>query len=407
MDTLTSPDLIRPPLVDFADGLLVQTADAIYRYRAGNFVAVGEFRGTTRGGAYPLALHHHFPRIIPLAGGSYLFCLEDGLAGYDPQGPDRTAAPPNLFLRLATNDLPQQPGPDGLRLAHRQNDPRFRYALPAPYRPSRYRYRLLGFDERWSEWSASGEKEFTNLDAGDYCFLAEADWYRTPWAYLASALLVGGLLFLGYREHRTRLRAQARRLEALRQRQLQRQRIEARNEQLEADVKRKSRELADTTLTLAIKNEMLLELKEELARLSDRGTPPAASPKLLRLIDRNLNKEEDWAIITSHFNKVHEAFLKRIRKAHPQLTGGDLQLAAFLRMNLSSKEIAPLMHISVRGVENKRYRLRKKIGLDGNDNLNQYLQEFCSGTGSLTQAFGNGVVVVRCNPRFFGGSGLT
>ncbi len=141
-------------------------------------------------------------------------------------------------------------------------------------------------------------------------------------------------------------------------------------------MKRKSRELANTTLTLAKKNEMLLDLKEELSRLGQRGTPPADSHRLLHLIDRNLNSEEDWAIFESHFNEVHEAFLKRIRKTHPRLTAGDLQLAAFLRMDLSSKEIAPLMHISVRGVENKRYRLRKKLGLAGNDNLNQYLQEF-------------------------------
>ncbi|MEM6879372.1 MAG: LuxR C-terminal-related transcriptional regulator, partial [Bacteroidota bacterium] len=76
------------------------------------------------------------------------------------------------------------------------------------------------------------------------------------------------------------------------------------------------------------------------------------------------------------FEEVHEAFLTRLRQTHPKLTSGDLKLAAYLRMNLSSKEIAPLLHISIRGIENKRYRLRTKLGLDSRTNLNEYLAKF-------------------------------
>ncbi len=138
---------------------------------------VTPYRGATRVGAYPLALRHNVPRILPLPDGGYLFCLEDGFAVYDPDQAGRTAALPALFLRLTTDSLRRRPGPRGLRLPYRQNDPRFRYALPALDRPVSYRYRLLGFGERWSEWSAGGEKEFTNLDEGDYRFQVEADWY--------------------------------------------------------------------------------------------------------------------------------------------------------------------------------------------------------------------------------------
>ncbi|MBB4079551.1 DNA-binding CsgD family transcriptional regulator [Lewinella aquimaris] len=405
VDTIRSPDLIRPLLTRFGDTLLVQTADSRYRYSAGTFIPVtqvrgvnvhpGEYclpgrvgtqewfvvdkdrvtayRGSRKLADYPVRLRYNFPRIIALPDSTYLFCLEDGYASYRPE--ETEPADVGLLLRLTRSG---------------NNVWQFTYALPALDRPIRYRYRLLGFSDRWSTWSELGEKEYTNLTEGDYRFQVQGDWfgtereiaftvpppwYRTVWAYLAYITLFAGMIYLLFREHTNRLNRQARKLEAIRLRQLQRQRIEARNQQLEEENHRKSRELANTTLTLAKKNEMLLDLKEELAQ-SGKKDQARDAQKLLHLIDRNLNHEEDWAIFESHFNEVHEAFLKRLRQAHPQLTSGDLQLAAYLKMDLSSKEIAPLLHISVRGVENKRYRLRKKLGLDGNDNLNAYVRDF-------------------------------
>jgi DNA-binding CsgD family transcriptional regulator len=73
---------------------------------------------------------------------------------------------------------------------------------------------------------------------------------------------------------------------------------------------------------------------------------------------------------------VHEAFFNRLKAQFPDLTPGDLKLAAYLKMNLSSKEIAPLLNISVRGVENKRYRLRQKVHLDNDANLTEFMIHF-------------------------------
>ena len=395
IDTVRQPDLVRPFLAAFGDTLLVQSPSRVYRYERDSFVALSEFRGVPlpegtsilpgragsdewfivardrisvyRGGsflaAYPLQLRR-MPTVIPLAEGEYLLCLEEGYALYHPQPP--TTDRPALALHASRPTA-------GVW--------RFDYALPALDRTVRYRHRLRGFDDNWSEWSTRGRWEVTNLDGADYVFEVEADWYgaaaetaftvpppwyRSWWAYLGYASLFCGLTYLLYREHLRQLAIQSRRMEVVRLRELNRQRIEADNARLEEENQRKSRELANTTLTLAKKNEMLLGLKEEL---SDN------SPKLLHLIDRNLNNEEDWAIFESHFNEVHEAFLNRLKGAHPDLTRGDLQLAAYLKMDLSSKEIAPLLHISVRGVENKRYRLRKKLTLDSNDNLNEYVRE--------------------------------
>jgi DNA-binding CsgD family transcriptional regulator len=70
---------------------------------------------------------------------------------------------------------------------------------------------------------------------------------------------------------------------------------------------------------------------------------------------------------------VHSNFIEDLKEKHPAITGNELKLCAYLRMNLSTKEIAQLMNISVRGVEISRYRLRKKLGIASEINLFNYL----------------------------------
>lgn len=424
VDTFDSPKLIKPILTVFSDSVIVQSREGHFLYQADQLLPLTELRGVElRPGRYafpgrkgtdewflvledritfyqghkwqhshPLSLRSDFLRIVPGEGEDYLLLLEDGIATYSPSRQQDTSLP----LRVAVANLTST----GWRhfdstaftsVAYTQNNLRFSYALAAFDRPIRYRTRIRGFNDRWSDWSDRGSREVTNLPEGEYIFEVEANWFdsfqairfsvRPPWyrtslAYFIYALVFLAFLTLLYRWHRQRLDRQARQLEAVRMRQLQRQRMLARNEQLELDVNRKSQELANTSLTLAKKNEMLLTLKEELTRQDKQRRQATGYDRLLHLIDSNLDHEEDWAIFESHFNEVHEAFLKRLRQEHPALTAGELRLAAYLRTSLSSKEIAPLLHISVRGVENKRYRLRKKLGLTGNDNLNQYLQDF-------------------------------
>jgi AraC family chitin signaling transcriptional activator len=75
------------------------------------------------------------------------------------------------------------------------------------------------------------------------------------------------------------------------------------------------------------------------------------------------------------FNNADKKFIKKVKSKHPDLTPNDLRLCAYLRLNLSSKEIAPLLNISHRSVEVKRYRLRKKMNLSHNLNLTNYILE--------------------------------
>ena len=86
--------------------------------------------------------------------------------------------------------------------------------------------------------------------------------------------------------------------------------------------------------------------------------------------------QEDWERFEHHFDQVHGDFLDRIRDEFSDLTPQDQKLCAYLRLNLNTKEIAQLMSISVRGVEMARYRLRKRLGMDTEQNLSKFILEY-------------------------------
>jgi DNA-binding CsgD family transcriptional regulator len=98
--------------------------------------------------------------------------------------------------------------------------------------------------------------------------------------------------------------------------------------------------------------------------------------QLLNLVNFDVKLDEDWEHFAHHFDQVHVDFLKNLRERFPQLSASDLKLCAYLRMNLSTKEIAPLLNISVRGVEGSRYRLRKKLDLPNDANLTDFILRF-------------------------------
>ena len=93
---------------------------------------------------------------------------------------------------------------------------------------------------------------------------------------------------------------------------------------------------------------------------------------VMNIIDENINSSDDWKMFEKAFNNADKKFFKKVKKQHPELTSNDLRLCMYLRMNLNSKDIAPLLNISPRSVEIKRYRLRKKLQLEREINLNEY-----------------------------------
>ena len=150
-------------------------------------------------------------------------------------------------------------------------------------------------------------------------------------------------------------------------------------EKLQNEIEFKNKELAMSTMILLQKNETIKAIRGEIEQAEKNIKDPEAKKelkKVVSLLRSDDRMEDDWNNFSIHFDQAHHQFLKRIKEAYPKLTPKDQKLCAYLRMNLSTKEIAPLLKISVRGVEISRYRLRKKIGLDKKHNLNEFMMEF-------------------------------
>ena len=147
-------------------------------------------------------------------------------------------------------------------------------------------------------------------------------------------------------------------------------------EKLEAEMSHKNKQLATSISGLLRKNEFLIQLKEEMMKIAEKAAKTPAGERLQKIVDsvdENLEADNEYEQFEDHFDAVHDNFLKILKKQFPQLTPKDLRLCAYLRMNLSTKEIAPLLNISPRGVEISRYRLRKKMNLPHDANLIEFM----------------------------------
>ncbi|OOQ59793.1 triple tyrosine motif-containing protein [Mucilaginibacter pedocola] len=309
----------------------------------------------------------------------------------------------------------KQTASDVLNLSYAYNSLHFEYSSPVFDEQSNveYSYLLEGFDKGWAEWNKKAEKDYTNLPPGKYVFKVKArnhhnnqsaiteytftvnpPWYQTLWAYAIYIFAVTGLLYFIYQKQEKRhILKQQRQLQqqqeqnAEEQRQLsyqhqlklersQKELANLKAEKLQAEVEYKTSELASSALNLVQQKEFLTKVKEELQRLqkAEAGT---VDVKEIKKIQRMLTEEdklnEQWQQFSIHFDKVHAGFLTLLKNRYPTINQQELKLCAYLIMNLSSKEIAQLMAISVRGVEVSRYRLRKKLQIPTEMNLFEFL----------------------------------
>jgi DNA-binding CsgD family transcriptional regulator len=152
--------------------------------------------------------------------------------------------------------------------------------------------------------------------------------------------------------------------------------VALRNERLEADLNFKNTELASSAMHLVKKGEILTKVKNELTQIAkkiDNEYTITELKKMIKTLSEDEHLDEEWEYFTKHFDKVHSDYIVHLKEIHPNITNNEIKLCAYLRMNLSTKEMAQLMNISVRGVEISRYRLRKKLNLPTEINLFDYL----------------------------------
>jgi len=279
------------------------------------------------------------------------------------------------------------------------NNIEFTFSVPEfdKYLDTEYQYQLEGIDTHWSPWSKNSNVTFKYLPFGNYVFNVRAKTGNTlssnmasfrfkiqrPWllsntmisiyiiALWLFSLIVHNVYKRYYKKQREKLLFKTQQQLELKELENQKQLMKFNNDKLRQDIETKNRELGISTMSLIKKNEFLNNIKTELKNAGESKN----LKHVVKIIDKNLNNTDDWNLFEEAFNNADKDFLKKIKSNHPALTSNDLRLCAYLRLNLSSKEIAPLLNISPRSVEVKRYRLRKKMGLSHEDSLSDYILE--------------------------------
>ncbi|MCC7439595.1 MAG: tetratricopeptide repeat protein [Armatimonadetes bacterium] len=150
--------------------------------------------------------------------------------------------------------------------------------------------------------------------------------------------------------------------------------LRLRNQHLEETMELRNKELTTLAMNLVQKNTFLQKLRKQTEQLAEEHpTAKLAMKALMREIAENLRGDDDWERFQQEFQHVHHDFIRRIASDHPKLTPTELKVCALLKVNLSNKEIANLLSISLRSIESHRYSIRKKMGLAGEISLAAYL----------------------------------
>lgn len=343
--------------------------------------------------------------------------LTDGLAHYDSELLNNFVTKPKAFIRsfsfpgdtiiLGNN----QSTSENIRIPYSSNHVRFTFSSPTyeNLENVQFSYQLEPFDDKWSNWSTISIKEYTNLREGEYTmkvkvrnsygiqsepstlsFTISPPWYRHFMALMIYFILIiigiyviSDRIKMKIRKNKYYETIEQRRLylekeSKIRQEQydLEKEIEKLKNDKLQIKILAKDKELVNNSLQVVKKNKILNgiihKLKEIDVEALDDSTKFQVS-KLNKSIVKEVNTDKSWKDLEKHIKNVHFEFLKRLKEKYPTISPRELDLATYLLMNMSTKEIAEIMNISTGGVELARYRLRKKLGLNKKENLIGFL----------------------------------
>jgi len=134
----------------------------------------------------------------------------------------------------------------------------------------------------------------------------------------------------------------------------------------------KNRQLSSIALQVAHKNELLINIAKKLEPLALKN---ALAKDCLKEIQSEMTLDNQWEVFKLHFDEVHPDFFIRLQQVYPSLTSNDLKICAYIRMNLSNKQARQILNLSTKGLETARYRLRKKMELTPQEDLNKLIQQ--------------------------------
>lgn len=359
-----------------------------------------------------------FEYIYPLNNDHVFFGLDNGFAHYSSKTLKSYSEKFSSFItkiEMPYIDSIIFINPDNsdtdLKVPFRKNILRFHYASPfyENLKQLRFSFFMDNYSEKWSGWTSDKYRDFTNLPEGDYTFKIKAKniyenesevaqfnftilppWYRSNIAYFAYIFLMFSLIiltvkFIYYRIGLSKKKQKIKHALELQKREeefqhqtllAEKEIIYLRNEKLRNEMIYRDKELANQTMAIIQKNKFLMKMKEELRNLKKSTGDNQIKNRILCLnkkINKEIDNKQQNQLFETYFDEVHKEFFEKLKKQFPHLSPREMRLCAFIKMNLTSKEIAALFNISDRGVEISRYRLRKKIKLPRETNLPVFL----------------------------------
>ncbi len=356
---------------------------------------------------YPLnnignSLIYKYENIINIDNNSILFCIGDEIATSNISTLLKDSIKHTL-TRLTNISLSNNRNgttstfEDGKDIPYELNSIAFRFSCFRYDQDSNYEYKLKGYQDEWLVTN-NNSVQFQNLPNGNFTFqvrgvgeknyasqsfVVSPPFHKTPEAYILYVVTV--ILFvcisiylIELNSKRVRYKQKVRNRHRIREQRINNQRL-----QLDGEVKRLQTEVSDnngkvTNLLLqnTKKKEVIDKINDELITLKDNSNNLSTRQVegILRLIRLNFDEKKDWDSFEMVFNEAHSGFFKNLKIKHPSLSKDDLHLCAYLKVELTSKELAPILGITTRSVDLKKYRLKKKLGLNKEQSLGSYIQ---------------------------------
>lgn len=367
---------------------------------------------------------HGYQQLDYLSPREIIVSNQDGFWSLDPEYSSPSVWMPRPFINAiyANRDsLVYSASPSGrdlsrLTLPFNLNSLRFEFAYPRYKYPNSVEYSsyLKNYDKEWTPFTSESFREYTRLSEGKYTlmiktldpetgevlessfeFTIRPPWYRSTFAIIIYILIICGLVYGMVLYARHKWRKSQEELKMRKEKELESLRKKAEHDellkdveianlksaQLEQDIKHKSQELSSSAMNLIRKNEILQDIAADIAKIqsmqgADKGGLLAKHlSKIQADIANNISHDDDFKAFNQNFDIVYENYTKRLMERHPNLSSSDKRMCCFIKMGLSSKEIAPLINISYKSVEMARYRLRKKMNLTSDQSLSDYLEK--------------------------------
>lgn len=139
-------------------------------------------------------------------------------------------------------------------------------------------------------------------------------------------------------------------------------------QQFQNDIEFKESQLSAVTIQMLEKNELLDEIKTILSRKE-----PTSEKDLKKLISKYTIQDNNWRDFDNYFESVNKNFYTRLKQKYPEISSNDLKICALIKLNLSIKEMASILNISPDSVKTARHRLRKKLQLNTEENLTDFI----------------------------------